>query len=187
MAENKDTKKINKDTRKLKDVNEYTTSLAKRKANNKFSKQNYETVGYKCKKGIKSILEIVAKNAGEKSVSKLVEKAVIEYVAKIEQRDVLDTAEKNALAVFKKILQYDEDNKCLYPKNQFDYLLSLQKMYKFNRKNKTDCEVIDFDFSFLKPYNEDFWYIENPKKLYELVYYANSIMYNYNPEDEDEE
>lgn len=187
MAENKDTKKINKDTRKLKDVNEYTTTLAKRKANNKFSKQNYETVGYKCKKGIKSILEIVAKNAGEKSVSKLVEKAVIEYVAKIEQRNVLDTAEKNALAIFKKILQYDEDNKCLYPKNQFDYLLSLQKMYKFNRKNKTDCEVIDFDFSFLKPYNEDFWYIENPKKLYELVYYANSIMYNYNPDDEGKE
>ena len=46
---------VNKDTRKIKEAGEYTTSPARRKANNKFAKQNYETVGYKCKKGIKSI------------------------------------------------------------------------------------------------------------------------------------
>ena len=53
---------VNKDTRKIKEAGEYTTSPARRKANNKFAKQNYETVGYKCKKGIKSILEIIVKN-----------------------------------------------------------------------------------------------------------------------------
>ena len=52
---------VNKDTRKIKEAGEYTTSPARRKANNKFAKQNYETVGYKCKKGIKSILEIIHK------------------------------------------------------------------------------------------------------------------------------
>ena len=41
---------VNKDTRKIKEAGEYTTSPARRKANNKFAKQNYETVGYKCKK-----------------------------------------------------------------------------------------------------------------------------------------
>lgn len=169
--------KENKDTRKIKKIEEYTTTPAQRKSSNKFAKQNYQTVGYKCIKGIKSILEIVAKNAGEKSVSKLVEKAVIEYVQNIEQgRNVLVSAEEDLL-LLKDILKYDND-KCLYPKNQFDYLRDLCYMYYENRKDKKGFEFSPIYINFLKPYNNEYWYIEDPKKLYELVYYANSFTYD---------
>ena len=178
---------VNKDTRKIKEASEYTTSPARRKANIKFAKQNYETVGYKCKKGIKSILEIVVKNTGEKSVSKLVEKAVTEYVKKLEQGvNVLAGAEEDLL-LLKDILKYDNENRCLYPKAQFDYLKDLCCMYYENRKDKKDFEFTPIDINFLKPYNDEYWYIEDTKKLYELVYYANSFAYDYNNDDDAEE
>ena len=145
---------VNKDTRKIKEVGEYTTSPARRKANNKFAKQNYETVGYKCKKGIKSILEIIVKNTGEKSVSKLVEKAVIEYVKNLEHgTNVLASAEEDLL-LLKDILKYDNENRCLYPLDQLDYLKDLCYMYYENRKDKKDFEFSPILIHFLKPYNE---------------------------------
>ena len=41
---------VNKDTRKIKEAGEYTTSPARRKANNKFAKQNYEPLVTSVKK-----------------------------------------------------------------------------------------------------------------------------------------
>jgi len=178
---------VNKDTRKIKEASEYTTSPARRKANNKFAKQNYETVGYKCKKGIKSILEIIVKNTGEKSVSKLVEKAVIEYVKNLEHgTNVLASAEEDLL-LLKDILKYDNENKCLYPKAQFDYLRDLCYMYYENRKDKKGFEFPPIYINFLKPYNDEYWYIEDPKKLYELIYYSNSFAYDYDNNENIEE
>lgn len=40
---------------------------------------------------------------------------------------------------------------------------------------------------FLKPYNDEYCYIEDPKKLYKLVYYANSSFYDYTDDDDDTE
>lgn len=178
---------VNKDTRKIKKAGEYTTSPARRKANNKFAKQNYETVGYKCKKGIKSILEIIVKNTGEKSVSKLVEKAVIEYVKNLEHgTNVLASAEEDLL-LLKDILKYDNENRCLYPLDQLDYLKDLCYMYYENRKDKKDFEFSPILIDFLKPYNDEYCYIEDPKKLYKLVYYANSSFYDYTDDDDDTE
>ena len=142
---------VNKDTRKIKEAGEYTTSPARRKANNRFAKQNYETVGYKCKKGIKSILEIIVKNTGEKSVSKLVEKAVIEYVKNLEHgTNVLASAEEDLL-LLKDILKYDNENRCLYPLDHLDYLEDLCYMYYENRKDKKDFEFSPILIDFLKP------------------------------------
>ena len=51
-------------------------------------------------------------------------------------------------------------------------------MYYENRKDKKGFEFSPIYINFLKPYNNEYWYIEDPKKLYELVYYANSFTYD---------
>ena len=60
-------------------------------------------------------------------------------------------------------------------------------MYYENRKDKKDFEFSPILIDFLKPYNDEYCYIEEPKILYKLVNYANSSFYDYTDDDDDTE
>ena len=98
----------------------------------------------------------------------------------------LDIYEEDLL-LLKDILKYDNENRCLYPLDHLDYLEDLCYMYYENRKNKKDFEFSPILIDFLKPYNDEYCCIEDPKKLYKLVYYANSSFYDYTDDDDDTE
>ena len=92
----------------------------------------------------KKALEIIVKNTGEKSVSKLVEKAVIEYVKNLEHgTNVLASAEEDLL-LLKDILKYDNENRCLYPLDHLDYLEDLCYMYYEIVKIKKTLNLAQF-------------------------------------------
>lgn len=115
-------------------------SEAKSKANQKFDKKAYDTLGIKTKKGVKNMLEIIANNY-DMNKSTLVKNAISDYVEKLVGSNII----KDSLNDFEMIIKYVlppsiSYNKAYIYEHNFHYLLDLRNRAEKNYDGKVISE-----------------------------------------------
>jgi hypothetical protein len=176
-------------------------SEAKIRANKKFDKKAYDTLGAKTRKGIKDIVGLISAE-NNITVSDFIKEAVSEYAQKLVGTDILT----NSLEDLDKILKYVnppsiEFNHVYINKSDFNFLLELRDRAANNYPNEVPTKeeftsrfkdgntahpnsilgklepAKSFNELIRKKFNIEEYYITDEsiyKTLYTLVYQANS-------------
>lgn len=145
---------------------------SKAKANQKFDKKAYDTLGIKTKKGIKNMLEIIADNYNMNK-STLVKNAISDYVEKLIGSNIIESSLNDFEMIIRYVLISETIKEQVYIcSDNFHYLLDLR-----NRAEKNYGKIVISEKDFISKFSETKENIIIANKsiyddLYLLVYQA---------------